>query len=153
VNFSSVADQQKQTQQSLPSSPTTQEPKKEEKQPLSPVATQQQPTAAAVNAPSQQVGNAEVPLSPRQKASFTAKLVEDETKEEEEDVSDLDTDDDDDDDGVNKKQFYLYMLIVFIIFCCSDHHDCEGYLQLHCQKSKGTVIFCWRNSPGNREDK
>ena len=71
---------------------------------MSPVTTQQQPSVTAVNAPSQQEQNAEVPLSPRQKASFTAKLVEDDSKEEEEeeDVSDLDSDDDDDEDGVNK---------------------------------------------------
>ena len=62
------------------------------------------------------MGNAEAPLSPKQKASFTANLVENESKEEEEDdETDSDTDDDDDEDGVHRKKLVILIFHVFSI--------------------------------------
>ena len=49
-------------------------------------------------------------MSPKLKASFTAKLVENESKEEEEDdETDSDTDDDDDDGVINSVHIYCYI--------------------------------------------
>lgn len=95
--FPSVPDQKKQPQPTPPTSPVIKEQRKEEKPPLSPIATQQQPVAT-IDVPPQQEGNTEGPLSPKGKASITAKLIEkSDSKDEEDDVSDSDTDDDDDD--------------------------------------------------------